>query len=85
MSAWHDSAIPVDMLRVDVNVDCESTSSHDGRCRLRSAESGQLTVLYTKKNYETTVLPFTGQSCGTSAEHFTAIVQETTENVPVLG
>jgi len=40
---------------------------------------------------ETAVLPFTGQSCGTassrspSAKHFTAGVQETTENVPVLG
>ena len=43
---------------------------------------------------ETAVLPFTGQSCtrveqsssrSPSAEHFTAGVQETTENVPILG
>ena len=45
---------------------CEPTSSHGGRCHLRSAESGQLTVPRTRTNYtKTAVLPFTGQSWGT--------------------
>ena len=30
---------------------CEPTSSHGGRCHLRSAESGQLTVPHTRTNY----------------------------------
>ena len=30
---------------------CEPTSSHGGRCHLRSAESGQLTVPRTRTNY----------------------------------
>ena len=44
---------------------CEPTSSHGGRCHLRSAESSQLTVPCTRTNYRDRSLPFMGQSCGT--------------------
>ena len=43
MSAWYGSVLFVDILR--------PTSSNDGRCHLRSAVSGQLSVPRTTTNY----------------------------------
>jgi len=83
MSAWHGSAIPVDIMRANVIT--------RGRCHLRFAESGQLTVPRTRTNYEDRSFAVHGavvwnsSSRSLSAEHFTASVQEMTENVPVLG
>jgi len=42
---WHGMAPPY------LSTYCEPTSSHGGRCHLRSVESGQLTVPCTRTNY----------------------------------
>ena len=71
---------------------CEPTSSHGGQCHLRSAESGQLNCStyedkLRKPQFCRSRASRVEQSSSRppSAEHFTASVQETTENVPVLG
>jgi len=70
---------------------CEPTSSHSGRCHLCSAESGQLTVPRTRTNYGDRSFAIYGPVVWNNLPadlcllNFTASVQETTENVPVLG
>jgi len=79
-------------LRHTCRHNCEPTSPHGGRRHLRSAESGQLSVPRMKTNYGDRSFAVYGPVVWNSlpaellsAEHFTASVQETTENVPVLG